>query len=928
MRRVATLSGASLLVIALVIPAGAGAPTTINDFFLPGSQPNESGEILDANSCNCHSNYDKHVEPEFTWQGGMMAQAMRDPLFTATMVIAEQDAPGSGDLCLRCHTPKGWLEGRSVPTDGSSLQADDFDGVLCHFCHKLVKPSALGVNPYPGDADYTATTYGPDQAYLGILSALPAHSANGMYIVDSADFRRGPYVNPDSPHDFYYAPFSQDASLCGTCHDVSNPVFSRDSSGRYVPNAFNTAAPDFDPTSMLPVERTFSEWSVSAYNTAAGVYAPQFGGNLDTVRTCQDCHMRDATGKGCKRGSAPTRDDLAIHDLTGGNTFVPELIKDSYAGSVNAEALDSGIVRARRMLQLAATVDLSVVPQSSGFDATVTVTNETGHKLPSGYPEGRRIWLNLRAYNSSDSLVYESGAYDTATAVLVHDADVKIYEIKPGISPTLAPIVGETAGPSFHFVLNDTVYKDNRIPPRGFTNAAFDSIQSPPVAHSYADGQYWDVTNYTLPGATARVEAALYYQTVSKEYIDFLKLENVTDNTGDSLYTLWQNNGKSMPELIDSDTATVTPNDDSDGDGVPDSLDNCPAVQNPSQTDDDDDGFGAACDCDDTDSLIHPNTTWYVDDDGDGYGDTASTLTQCEQPTGYVSDSTDCDDSDPAINPATVWYEDSDGDGYGDTASTLTQCEQPTGYVSDSTDCDDSDPAINPATVWYEDSDGDTYGNPAVTLTQCEQPTDYVLDSLDCDDTDPNIHPDITVYADSDGDSYGDPSVTAVVCTPPAGWVLDNTDCDDGDATIHPLASEICNGTDDNCSGTSDEGLADTDNDGWGAACDNCPDAFNPGQEDADSNGVGDVCDTAACPVAITGDVNLIGDLTSADIIYLVNYVFKAGTLPMPCEAAGDTNCSGSVTSADIIQLVGHIFKGDDPPCDVCTLIPGTWTCP
>lgn len=55
---------------------------------------------------------------------------------------------------------------------------------------------------------------------------------------------------------------------------------------------------------------------------------------------------------------------------------------------------------------------------------------------------------------------------------------------------------------------------------------------------------------------------------------------------------------------------------------------------------------------------------------------------------------------------------------------------------------------------------------------------------------------------------------------------------------------------------------------------------------------------------------------------------FKAGAAPQPCPAAGDVNCSGSLTSADIIGLVSHVFKGGAAPCDVCTLIPGTWNCP
>jgi hypothetical protein len=73
------------------------------------------------------------------------------------------------------------------------------------------------------------------------------------------------------------------------------------------------------------------------------------------------------------------------------------------------------------------------------------------------------------------------------------------------------------------------------------------------------------------------------------------------------------------------------------------------------------------------------------------------------------------------------------------------------------------------------------------------------------------------------------------------------------------------------------------------------------------------------CPIVLTGDVNNNGSITSADIIYLVGYVFKGGPAPLPCIAAADVNCNGSVTSADIIYLVGYVFKGGPAPCDACT---------
>jgi len=85
---------------------------------------------------------------------------------------------------------------------------------------------------------------------------------------------------------------------------------------------------------------------------------------------------------------------------------------------------------------------------------------------------------------------------------------------------------------------------------------------------------------------------------------------------------------------------------------------------------------------------------------------------------------------------------------------------------------------------------------------------------------------------------------------------------------------------------------------------------------------------SGGCGVALTGDVNLTGAVSSADIIYQVNFVFKGQAPPLPCEASGDVNCSGSVTSADIIYMVNYVFKGQAAPCDICTLIPAVWTCP
>jgi hypothetical protein len=517
-------------------PPGGIVPTTLRDFDQPGSQPFEAGILNPPEACApCHGGYDTAVEPYYNWQGSMMAQASLDMLFEANMVIANQDAPDSGDLCLRCHLPRGWLQGRSVPTDGSQMLPTDKSGVSCDFCHRLVDPI---FDPSENPSE--------DQAILAALSFPGTEFGNGMSVIDPTGARRGPFIDATTGHPILVSPFHREAALCGTCHNVSNPAFQKDAEGNYVPNEFDTTATDFSAHTLAPVERTYSEWFYSEYNTPEGVYAPEFGGNKEYVATCQDCHMRDVTGQGCNFGTPPIRDDLPLHDITGGSTWFPGLLSTLYPGEVNEAALQDGILRARYMLQNAADMEVA----QEGANLAVTITNNSGHKLPTGYPEGRRIWINVKFYDASMTLLSESGAYDSATGELGHDPEAKIYHIEPGLDDVTAPLVGVDPGPSFHFVLNNKVFKDNRIPPRGFTNAAYAEFGGSPVDYAYADGQYWDVTTYAIPPGAASAEVTLYYQSTSKEFMEFLRDENTTNSKGQEMYDLWDTNGKCPPEIM------------------------------------------------------------------------------------------------------------------------------------------------------------------------------------------------------------------------------------------------------------------------------------------------------------------------------------------------------------------------------------------
>ncbi|GAG53134.1 unnamed protein product, partial [marine sediment metagenome] len=199
------------------------------------------------------------------------------------------------------------------------------------------------------------------------------------------------------------------------------------------------------------------------------------------------------------------------------------------------------------MLQAAADLDLFV----SGSTLNARVINQGGHKLPTGYGEGRRMWLHVTFYDVGDAVVSEHGQYDTVSATLT-TGNTTVFEVEQGLDADMSAATGIPAGPSFHFVLNNTVVKDNRIPPRGYNSGPFEDVQAEPVGVTYAEEHYWSDTPFSIPVGAVRVEVELFHQTTSKEYIEFLRDENTTNTRGTEAYNLWDSFGKSAPVLMAS----------------------------------------------------------------------------------------------------------------------------------------------------------------------------------------------------------------------------------------------------------------------------------------------------------------------------------------------------------------------------------------
>ena len=521
-------SGASFGIALCLLQALLCSESTMAEVFLPGTQPEEGGiRLSKVNLCKtCHSNTDNgESDPYRSWRSGMMSQSSRDPVYRAALAIANQDLEGSGEFCIRCHSPSGWLEGRSKTPDASGLTEDDIrSGVSCDACHRLVDPAS-------------------EEAKTMVKDVPPGYSS-AMMVVDPNKVARGPYK--DSPevksHKAVFSEFHGSGSLCGTCHDVSNPLASKDVKTQ-------------PPHEYGIIERTYSEWLLSDYSKGEG------------KRTCQSCHYPavEGGGKAARLPESPHRDHFVQHGPVGGSTWVQDAVIDLWRlDEEEKSALKWGQKKAIEFLQTAAKIEIKL---EAGGGARVRVTNLAGHKLPTGYIEGRRAWMNVRFLGSDGKVIRELGRFDKVKSEIFGEAvevpdlidpeSTHVYECLPGLSEDQAAKYGKKPGKSFHFVLNDIITKDSRIPPKGFSNAAFKERGAQPVGVEYADGQHWDEMVLDLPDGCTKVEARLLYQSVTWEYVKFLAENNTTDDWGKRLYEVWSRTGQCAPSVLAGAVGTV-----------------------------------------------------------------------------------------------------------------------------------------------------------------------------------------------------------------------------------------------------------------------------------------------------------------------------------------------------------------------------------
>lgn len=264
---------------------------------------------------------------------------------------------------------------------------------------------------------------------------------NGAYHMSqapaNAQIKYGSRADASSPfHKTQYSELHTRSDFCGVCHNVTHP--------------FNN----------VPIERTYDEWLESTYSREG--------------RECQSCHMPRFAGKAAVNG--PDRPDVASHSFPGGNsTVLLHFGEEKAAGA------------ARAMLKTAAELSFESLPErvkpGSMQRVSVRVANTgAGHKLPTGFPEGREIWLDFTVTDGRGKTIFRLGKIENGKT----EKNTKNFKVH----------LGDENGKEVDIeVWNVThIISDNRILPKGYSVADFDFFIPEDSVGPYtlhADLNYW-----------------------------------------------------------------------------------------------------------------------------------------------------------------------------------------------------------------------------------------------------------------------------------------------------------------------------------------------------------------------------------------------------------------------------------------------------
>jgi hypothetical protein len=538
------------------------------------------------------------------WRWSPMGLAGRDPVFFSQLegelsyIASIPDAKIAGDhpaatrtvlqqqvvdTCMRCHGVMGkrtndiehgrdahfnlnWVFQANPASPAFHLGGLARDGISCTVCHHI--------------------TQTPQEAKS--LAFVLENRSTGLFSVGRTDQLHGPFqteliaahpMNESLGAKPVFSALTKSARLCTSCHSINLPVVDK-------------------PEKIHPItqslthdveQNTYVEWVNSRFQTE---YKP-----LPGALSCQDCHMpsgvdnerlgvrqnriegqialvQDQTYPWAEHRAPLDGIDVRYrktgfvrHELLGLNAFLLRTfqtnsdalgvrLNDYMSGS--STDLDDAIGNVVHQAgHKTAKVAVSSRVEGGTLIANVVVTNQTGHRFPSGVGF-RRAWVELKVVDPDGNLVWASGMTNAngeivdgadRTKVLPTEYFTRGADGKQRYQPhfderhpvtrsdqvqIFEELVKDHDGDfTFSFIRRDDHVKDNRLLPQGWRKDGQPGIALPKnwldATHpegeyviddpNYENGKGRAVTTYRVPLRTAldpaklRVEAALCYES-------------------------------------------------------------------------------------------------------------------------------------------------------------------------------------------------------------------------------------------------------------------------------------------------------------------------------------------------------------------------------------------------------------------------------
>lgn len=308
-------------------------------------------ELQDPATCmQCHP---KHYDD---WAMSMHAYAADDPVFVALNKRGQRETGGAlGTFCINCHAPMAVALGTVDATNAASFDpktlAPGQRGITCYYCHQIEKVL---------DTHNNATQIALDQTMRGDIKNPVGNAGHHSAYSALHDGTRN------------------DSSLCGSCHDVVTP-------------------------SGVPLERSFQEWQTTI-----------FAGTDPTVHlACNSaCHMtpNDDVVADDPNANVPLRKHgRHTHTFAGVDLAMIDWPGQDQLRAENQAILDASIalIGPKPRSSNVAPGGICVPP---GPQFTVRLDNlSAGHMFPSGAGQDRRAWLEVKAYDAANTLVFSNG---------------------------------------------------------------------------------------------------------------------------------------------------------------------------------------------------------------------------------------------------------------------------------------------------------------------------------------------------------------------------------------------------------------------------------------------------------------------------------------------------------------------------------------